>query len=424
MVATSLPFWMHQPSRTMSHFSTDPAARVEAEARGRIPAGSTGRLAGQPIVVEVIPSDAAAGYEAAWSALAARALEPNVFAEPGFALPAMLHFAPSDRPQVVLVWSEDASGAAVLIGLCAVQKRRRPQHARTTDAWHHEQATLAAPLLDRDRAPEALDAILDWLAARSPRWGGLALQGIASDGALMRLLSETGRFQVAVLARRTRAVLRRSSAGEARGPAPKHLKEMRRQRRRLADAGLCAFTSARSVEEVKAATERFLDLEARGWKGGRGTALLGNPGLAAFTRAMTRRLARQGLCHIDSLEIEGRPAAMGIVLGSGDRAYFWKTAYDEAQHRHSPGKLFADLLGAAQLKEADVTLTDSCAIAGHSMIDRLWTDRMIVADLLVAGRHTSPSSLERAARRIGLSRRLRHAAKEVRDRVRGLLKRR
>lgn len=423
MVATSLPFWMHHPSRTMSHFSTDKAVSAEAEARGGT--STTGRsAAGQPIVVEIVESDVVTHYEAAWSALAARALEPNVFAEPGFALPAMLHFAPAERPHVVLVWSDDEAGNPVLVGLCALRKRGRLQRSHSTAAWHHEQATVAAPLLDRDRAPEVLEALLDWFAARSAQWGGLALQGIASDGALMRLLSEPGRYQVAVLARRTRAVLRHASAGKASGPAPKHLKEMRRQRRRLADTGVLAFASARSLDEVKAATERFLDLEARGWKGGRGTALLNDPGLAAFTRAMTRRLARQGLCHIDSLDIEGRPAAMGIVIGSGDRAYFWKTAYDEAQHRYSPGKQFADLLGEAQLAEQDVALTDSCAIAGHPMIDRLWTDRMTVVDLLVAGRQTSPSSLERAARTIGLWRGLRQSAKGLRDKVRALLKRR
>ena len=37
------------------------------------------------------------------------------------------------------------------------------------------------------------------------------------------------------------------------------------------------------------------------------------------------------------LTIDDRPIAAAITLFSGDRAWFWKTAYDEEHARCSPG---------------------------------------------------------------------------------------
>jgi hypothetical protein len=51
---------------------------------------------------------------------------------------------------------------------------------------------------------------------------------------------------------------------------------------------------------------------------------------------MTRRLSREGKCRIDALTVDGRPVAMGIVLRSRDRAFFWKIAYDEDLRRNRP----------------------------------------------------------------------------------------
>ena len=99
---------------------------------------------------------------------------------------------------------------------------------------------------------------------------------------------------------------------------------------------------------------------------------------------MTRLMAAQGLCRIDTLAVAGEPVAMGIVLRSGDRAYYWKTAYDERFARHSPGKRSRRRSATLQCSRPDAALTDSCAIPDHPMIDGVWSGRMKVADCLVA----------------------------------------
>ena len=52
----------------------------------------------------------------------------------------------------------------------------------------------------------------------------------------------------------------------------KKLKELRRQRRRLADTGTIEFVTAREPKDVASALGYFLALEASGWKGRQGSA--------------------------------------------------------------------------------------------------------------------------------------------------------
>ncbi len=412
MVATSLPFWLHHPSRTMSNFSAETAWGAGASARptevGRP------RPLGDDLVVERVDVEVMAAHEAAWRDLVGRALEPNVFLEPGFALPAARLFAPARRPSFVLIWASGNAGTTDLIGLCPVQRTHGGFSAPFVTVWTHDQATTSIPLLDRERGAEALEALLAWAVGAQVGSCGLLLGSVAAEGPLARLLADRARCRCATVEQRTRAVLPHAEvSGEPapQGLASKRAKEMRRQHRRLSEDGRLEFRSARSVEDVRAAAEHFLDLEARGWKGVRGTALLLDPALAAFTRTMTRLLARDGKCRIDSLVLDDRPVAMGIVLQSGNRAYFWKTAYDEAQGTRSPGKQLAVMLTAAQLDDRRIELTDSCAAPDHPMIDRIWPARMAVADILVAPSGKAPPLFARAVRDLVLRRRCRQAAK-------------
>ncbi len=431
MVATSLPFWMQHPSRAMSPFSADSAMRLgPSVAPGERGPTAQDLFRADPasgLSIEVCDAQAVVAYEQAWGALADRALEPNVFLEPGFALPAIRHFPPAQRPAFLLVWRDEGAGRADLVGLCALRTRKTTLGLSMSTGWTHDQATLSAPLLDRDRAGDALALILDFLARRAVDWSGLLLQGVALDGPLMTLMAERG-LRTAVVEQRVRTVLRRpevaAGGGERQPAGSKQAKELRRQKRRLADDGAVAYRSARSVDDVRLATEQFLHLEARGWKGGRGTALLSDAGLAAFTRAMTRQLARSGRCRIDTLTIGGQPAAMGIVLQSGNRSFFWKTTYDEQWKRFSPGKQLADMMRQVQLSDPTVTVTDSCAVPDHPMIGHVWSDRMSVADLLVAGAGVAPARLQRAVRVVRFARTCRGVAKTAYGIVRRALPKR
>ena len=162
----------------------------------------------------------------------------------------------------------------------------------------------------------------------------------------------------------------------------KRLKEWGRQMRRLRERGQVQ----RRVAADASAVEKFLVLEAKGWKGAQRTALGADAGLAAFTRAMLGSLAQDGRLAIHLLELDGQALAIGLMLRSGDRAFYWKTAYDEAYAEYSPGVQLTLEISRAQQRDATIATTDSCAIEGHPMIDRLWTARLALIDCVVATR--------------------------------------
>jgi len=95
---------------------------------------------------------------AEWRALAARALEPNVFYEPAFALAA----APVFGANVGAVLVRTASGK--LAGLFPARIGRwRGGLTAMLVGWTHSYAPLGTPLIDRDEPEAVIAAWLDYL---------------------------------------------------------------------------------------------------------------------------------------------------------------------------------------------------------------------------------------------------------------------
>ncbi|WP_143861863.1 GNAT family N-acetyltransferase, partial [Nostoc linckia] len=161
-------------------------------------------------------------------------------------------------------------------------------------------------------------------------------------------------------------------------------KEHRRLARRLGERGALGFASTATGHGLSEAVEAFLALEAEGWKGRRGTALAMTPATRSFFEAAVTDLAARGGAQIDMLLLDGRPIAAGLVLTAGPRAWYLKTAYDEAFARFSPGLLLSHAIGAAAITAKGVELVDSCAIPDHPMIDRIWPGRMALTTRFIA----------------------------------------
>jgi CelD/BcsL family acetyltransferase involved in cellulose biosynthesis len=196
--------------------------------------------------------------------------------------------------------------------------------------------------------------------------------------------------------------------------SPKRRKELRRQLRRLSELGAVAFHMTKGIDELRAQAEAFMLLEAKGWKGRKGTAFLSDPGLATFLRAMSRTLGREGKCRIYWLSLDSRVIAANIVLlDAGGRASFWKTAYDEDYGFLSPGVLLTMDMTDRMLNDKDVGIVDSCAIANHPMIDRIWRGRLRIADVMLATAPDRPLAFNGLLHREQLRRRLREKARSA-----------
>jgi CelD/BcsL family acetyltransferase involved in cellulose biosynthesis len=189
-----------------------------------------------------------------------------------------------------------------------------------------------------------------------------------------------------VLDGHVRAMLSRS-APDATDPraalTPKRRKEFARQMRRLADVGEVKVEAAVDPAEVRARFEMFMQLEAAGWKGKRGSALLSSPATAEFAREVVANRAEAGAARVDSIDLGGKPIVMVVTFAAGATAYTWKIAYDETYARFSPGVQLMLELPTALFSDRSLMRIDSCASADHPMIDHLWSGRLAIGTLVI-----------------------------------------
>ncbi len=386
--------------------------------RGQTAAGSKAH----GIEVQVCGVMQAADHVVAWRDLCGRALDRNVYYDPDFALAVIRHLRDVPRPVFALVRDRAIDGDGALLGLFPVVMPRLGMGQLELFGWRHDQLTLGTPLVDRARAPEVVKAFLDWIAGQNGA-GGVLLPLVTEDsetaGVIRAVAAATGRA-VRRFGDHRRAVLVGGESFDAtllRAMPGKKVKELRRLRRRLEERGPVAMVHATDPRDVRDATEAFLTLEASGWKGRNGTAFMQSPGSATFLRSVTRSLAQYGQCRVDLLTVGGQPAAAGIVLGDATMSLYWKTAFDEALASFSPGVQLTLEMSARQVA-GGVAVTDSCAVADHPMIDRLWPDRTPVADWFIEAK---PAAASAAIARAGVSARrgLRSTAKSLYHIARG-----
>jgi CelD/BcsL family acetyltransferase involved in cellulose biosynthesis len=356
---------------------------------GRASSGGAGQrvqaLAASPDSDAFAPLAAIAVGE--WRALAERAIEPNGYYLPAWELAVNAFASGRTGGSALVAWS-DAAPAARMTGLLPVvpmsHAYRIPLPALVSA---HPYGTLCTPLLDRDVAPDATARLLR--QARQTGAHALILRDVSLDGAAMRTFSEVLRQQglrPRVLQSRLRACL--DATGDAEellreALGAKKLKELRRQRHRLADSGAVRFDLARTPVEVAAALETFLRLEASGWKGKRGTALIQDDGDAAFIRRAAPALAESGQCEIVTLRTGATPVAAGIVLRHQDRAFFFKLGIDERFAKYSPGVQLTLDLTRHLCADPAIASADSTASADHPMINPIWRGRFAIGDVLI-----------------------------------------
>ena len=331
-----------------------------------------------------------------WRALAERAIEPNGYYLPGWEL-AVNAFARGRTGVSALVAPGDAmpDGAPRLIGMMPVVSMWRAcKIPLPALASAEPYGTLCTPLLDRGMAQDAAAKLLR--AARKAGAHALILRDVPLDGAAMQVFNEVLRredLRPRVLQSRLRAALNATRDAEELlhdALGAKKLKELRRQRHRLAEHGAVRFDVARTREQVAAALETFLQLEASGWKGKRGTALMQNEGDAAFVRRAAPALAETGQCEIVSLRAGDTPVAAAIVLRHQDRAFYFKLGIDERFARFSPGVQLTLELTRHLCTDPAIATADSTASTDHPMINPIWRGRFAIGDVLIPLRKNDP----------------------------------
>ncbi|APW73046.1 MULTISPECIES: GNAT family N-acetyltransferase [Sphingopyxis] len=333
-----------------------------------------------PLAVRVVdPLSLSPELAASWDALANEASEPNPFAERWCLQPALHLLDPERRARLVMVRDGDGGPVIGVMPLAPADRYGRLP-LRHAIGWAHPNHFLGLPLVRAGFERLFWSILLGWCDAAPWARTLVHLPRLTEDGPLHRALADVAQGRgraVEIVHREERALLDSRLSPDAYWQAAvraKKRKELRRQTKRLADQGELAFRRWRPDEPLDPWIDAFLDLEMRGWKGRAGSALASHGETEAWFRATLAGAVATDRLAMSALDLDGRPLAMLIHFLCPPGGFSFKTAFDEAYARFSPGVLLQrenlDLLA-----DPAIDWVDSCAVPHHPMIDSIWRER-------------------------------------------------
>lgn len=215
-------------------------------------------------------------------------------------------------------------------------------HLQTCDRHSDYGDIVLAP----GHATAALHGLLTELGRQVPGHTGLDLPKVPKDSPLWTSLQNGVEGYVM-----RRGALSRGSILDVRGDFDGYLAtlsnmriNLRRYRRKLEKRGRVSI-EIRKGASVSASAEflsEFLALEASGWKGRGGTALLNQPDSVAFHTALVANFAARGWFEWYAVRVDDRLVAGRIVLRCGRSLLLPKIAFDEAFAECRPGSILTE----------------------------------------------------------------------------------
>lgn len=193
----------------------------------------------------------------------------------------------------------------------------------------------------------------------------------------------------------------------------KRRKELKRLKARLAEQGTLTLEELTPGGDLASHIKAFLEVEASGWKGRRGTAILNSATTAQGLAAGLAAMFVQGKVRFWTMYLDRKPVASLFALVNNGEAVLGKIGYDQAFAKFSPGVLVIIEATRALFAEPGLRLADSNAIPGHPMIDRIWRDRIPCADVVIAGSSVSATAFALVSRYHGTKDAMRMAAKRI-----------
>lgn len=387
-------------AETLSFVNTITERRPSSPQPVRPLSAQAGKRAAQdsPYWVEAFEDiNALAAHHAAWQGLADHTIETNPFYEPWMFVPAWKafgHEAPGTK--FVLVWQRNPKSGQppILAGFVPLMPRRGfgGLPVRFHRTWQHPFCYLCAPLLRRGVQHETLTALLDWM--KDQKLGLLKLRHVPAEGLLNQtLLDVTSQRDASVffVERFNRALLQRADSADdyiAASMSHHQRHELERKQRRLAELGRLEVRrlgdSTADSPDFAFWLRTFLEVEQLGWKGREATALGSDPVTREYFETICREAHARGRLMMLGMFLDDRPIAAKCNFLGGDGGYAFKIAYDEAYSKYSPG-VQLEVENICQLhKRADVAWMDSCAVANHPMINRVWGERRMIQKVLVS----------------------------------------
>jgi CelD/BcsL family acetyltransferase involved in cellulose biosynthesis len=191
-----------------------------------------------------------------------------------------------------------------------------------------------------------------------------------------------------------------------------------RRQRALEREGTLAFRTVSEPAEIDEELEAFLELEASGWKGRAGTAILSHPRTNRFYRQFAQVAASRGWLRLHSLEFDGELIAGDYGCSFADTGFLIKTAFSEAHERFSPGLVLRARVLQAAIEEG---LSSYDFLGGPDRYKLSWASELRPRVRIMAYRGVAlPRYAYRSRLHPVLRASLGPVAKLVRDRARSL----
>lgn len=118
-------------------------------------------------------------------------------------------------------------------------------------------------------------------------------------------------------------------------------KQLRKRQRELQAAGEVSLRTSHGGPDFERDFDSFLRVEASGWKGEQGTAILSNAASETLYRGFARALAEQGWLRLYLLELDQKVIAGQLAAALGGEMFLLKTGFDESRATLSPGFVLA-----------------------------------------------------------------------------------
>ncbi len=332
-------------------------------------------------------------YVPAWEELAEAALEPNPFYEHWMLLPMFEALRSTNDIRIVLLLRTDParnSDKPLLCGVFPLERHQR-YNGFPVPAWslfRHAHCFLTTPLLRKEYARECISALFDWLLTNREA-NLIEWRYMPGDGPFQQLLVEQlQKRDISPFVREwfTRAFFKPGNDADRYFSAAlsgKHRKQWRRRTALLAELGPIEFALPEPGANIVGWTNSFLKLEASGWKGQQGSALLCREMSRTFFVQTVSEAFHRNRLLMPAILLNGNPIAQNCYFRAGRGVFHFKTAFDEEYGRFSPGFHLECELVRYLHSAPDIDWMDSCTSPQNEMLNRLYLHRRTIQSLLI-----------------------------------------
>ena len=318
-----------------------------------------------------------------------KSLEGNFFFEKTFLAAAFARMN-THETSLITVWETLDTERSLRMYFPMVQEKIGFPGIKAWRCWSHDYAPLGVPIVSEVDSGEVIDRFLQLLGQiENSAYCALVFPDIPLKGVFASRLREALEISDTPYCEKlhgARAILKpdkSTSSGVVLDINSKKRRNLQRQLRRLGELGQLELESVKSYKDVILRFEEFLLLEARSWKGNKGTSMHTIKKTAAFARQAVTQSAKENKCTIYSIRLDGNSVASLIMLNSDGVFYPWKIAFDQNFSLYSPGSVLIYLVSKSIGAEPGFVRSDSLAGFKNNLMNPLWKQRMELGSIIL-----------------------------------------